>query len=126
MVSFCVLSQIILNKKKMRTIAFILFLFIYQTSFGQLISKREAIKIAKSDTLNPVNKVKSTFLIEDSLTQTFFWVIMEQINIKKVTRKKGGVAIYANNLTINAENGGVVKRERILIRKMQIDYKTRF
>jgi len=96
-------------------------LFFYQLSFGNHINRKDAIKIAKSDSVTKIKKIKRATLISDSITLSTFWVVEERLNYKKEKRKLKGPGwhnISIDILTINALNGEIVRREEMVVQRV--------
>ena len=94
------------------------FLFIVLTSFGQIIKRKEAINIAKKDTISRINKIKSIELVKDSTLNVLCWVIEEKIDLKieySKVKTSGMKFIYANKISIDANTGKIMVREKIKI-----------
>ncbi|HYV92738.1 MAG TPA: hypothetical protein VE978_13160 [Chitinophagales bacterium] len=97
------------------------FLFCNLSAFGQTITKKEAIKIAKQDTIVRMERIKSIKLGTDSTTNTLCWIVEEKINVNKENRKilkskVGGMHyINADKILINATSGEIVSREKIML-----------
>jgi|688.fasta_scaffold1740496_1 hypothetical protein len=89
-------------------------------AFGQTTTKRNAMNIAKTDSIVEIKKIKSIELIIDSTTNELCWVVIEKINVKKEWRKihrqknlSGNYFVIVSKIKINATTGIIYSRERI-------------
>ena len=92
------------------------FTLLVLTSFGQSIKKKEAIDIAKKDTISNIKKIKSIELVKDSTLNVLCWVIEEKINLKREYSKvktSGMKFIYANKISIDANTGKILNRVKV-------------
>jgi hypothetical protein len=93
------------------------------SAYGQTITKRKAMKIAKTDSIVEIKKIKSIELISDSTTKELCWVVIEKINEKKEWRKihrqknllSGSYSVVASKIKINAKTGIIYSREIIVL-----------
>ena len=102
---------------KKRILSLVL-IFIALTSFGQTIKKKEAINIAKKDTISNLKKIRSVELETDSTLNLLCWVIVEKIDLKKEYSKvktSGMTFIFANKIYIDANTGKILKREKVKV-----------
>lgn len=73
------------------------------------------------DPATKLRHIKSVQLVTDSLTNKRFWLVDEQVNIRKeqsVFNDGGMHFIYANQLKIDAETGTIISREEIEVRRV--------
>jgi len=108
-------------KIKKRFCFLIILLSFGHLSFGQSLSKKQALRIAKHDSVYQIKKIDSVELMIDSASNILCWVVVEKINIKKEqkkishSKKTGMNYIAAHLIKINAQNGQVVRRERKIL-----------
>lgn len=89
------------------------------TCFGQTISKADAIKIAKKDSIVRIKKIEKIELKFDSASSTYYWLIEEKVNHKRELRRMSRAYdsrwIYAWRVMINSKTGEVIFRETIIV-----------
>lgn len=104
----------------MKTNLLLIAFFFCLTSFGQTITLKKAIRIAKKDSIIHIHKVNRAWLSTDSTTKILRWIIEEKVNIKKEKRKASGgfTTIFANRITINASTGVIMNREKFQVARI--------
>ncbi len=107
----------------MKHLCIVIFLTLHFSSYGQVtdqtISKRKAIRIAKTDSFAKMKRIESTEMVLDPASNTLCWSVLEKINVNREldkifkSKRNGMTNVYADKIILNAYTGDVVSREKI-------------
>lgn len=92
--------------------------------FGQIsptITKKDAMKIAKNDTVTRIKRIETIELVTDPTTNNLCWIILEKVDVaheqEKISKstRSGMTHIHADQIKIHSTTGEIFYRGRIQV-----------